>query len=145
MKKLNLIYILPLFFLMSETTQAQAWAFVDGYRDANTKLAPNIISMTELAKVNHIKVALSSVFPAFGYPRKPGIEPAEKIAALNRMIKNYANNSGIIYLDYYLSMVDERKGLESELTADGVHPNKAGYKIMAPLAGKSIIKALNQI
>jgi len=107
-------------------------------------LLDNIISMTELAMHNHIKVILCSVLPAFDYPWKPGLHPAEKIAALNVMIKNYADKSGVIYLDYYSAMVDERKGLRADLTADEVHPNEAGYKIMAPLVEEAIKKALNQ-
>jgi lysophospholipase L1-like esterase len=104
----------------------------------------NIISMAELAKANGIKVVLSSVLPAFDYPWRPGLNPAQKIAALNEMIKTYAKKTGIIYLDYYSSMVNEKKGLKDEYTYDGVHPNEAGYKVMAPLAEEAIAKALLQ-
>lgn len=102
----------------------------------------NLISMCELAKANNIKVVLSSVLPAFDYPWKPGLEPAEKIANLNVMIKGYAEKNGIVYLDYYSAMVDNRKGLPLELSGDGVHPNKKGYDIMEPLAEAAIKKAL---
>ena len=102
----------------------------------------NLISMCELAKANNIKVVLSSVLPAFDYPWKPGMQPVEKIAALNAMIKNYADQNGIVYLDYYSAMADERKGLPKELSGDGVHPNKKGYDVMAPLAEAAIKKAL---
>lgn len=102
----------------------------------------NLISMCELAKANKIKVVLSSVLPAFDYPWKPGMQPVEKIAALNAMIKNYADQNGIVYLDYYSAMADERKGLPKELSGDGVHPNKKGYDVMAPLAEAAIKKAL---
>ncbi len=102
----------------------------------------NIISMAELAKANKIKVVLSSVLPAFDYPWKPGLEPAQKIEDLNNMIKEYALANKIIYLDYYSSMVDERKGLKKEFTYDGVHPNKAGYLHMEPLLEAAIKKAL---
>lgn len=104
----------------------------------------NIISMAELAKANNIKVVLCSVLPVFDYPWKKGINPVEKIATLNQMIKNYAVANGIIYLDYYSSLVDETKGLKTEYTYDGVHPNTAGYRVMAPLAEEAIIKALKQ-
>jgi lysophospholipase L1-like esterase len=100
--------------------------------------------MAELAKANSIKVVLSSVLPAFDYPWKPGINPAEKIVALNAMIKKYADNNGIIYLDYFSSMADKRNGLKSEYSDDGVHPNEAGYRVMAPLAEEAIAKALKQ-
>jgi lysophospholipase L1-like esterase len=105
-------------------------------------ITDNIFSMTELAKANGIKVVLCSVLPVFDYPWKPGLYPAEKIAALNERIKNYAERNGIIYLDYYSSMVDERKGLKEAYTSDGVHPNEAGYKIMALLAEDAISRAL---
>jgi lysophospholipase L1-like esterase len=104
----------------------------------------NIISMAQLAKGNGIKVVLCSVLPVFDYPWKPGLNPADKIVTLNQMIKNYAEKNGIIYLDFFSSMVDERKGLKAEYTSDGVHPNETGYKVMAPLAEESITKALIQ-
>lgn len=102
----------------------------------------NLISMTELAKVNHIKVILCSVLPAYDYPWKPGLEPAEKIIRLNKMIKTYANSHGVDYLDYFSSMVDERNGMKKEYTQDGVHPTLAGYKVMEPLVVKAIQKVL---
>jgi lysophospholipase L1-like esterase len=107
-------------------------------------IADNLFSMAELAKANGIKVVLSSVLPAFDYPWAPGLEPAGKIAALNEMIKEYANKNAIVYLDYFSSMADERKGLKAIYTADGVHPNVAGYKLMAPLADEAIAKALKE-
>ena len=107
-------------------------------------IADNIYSMVELAKANGIKVVISSVIPAFDYPWKPGLEPAEKIASLNKMLKTYATKNGIVYLDYFSAMADDRKGLKAELTYDGVHPNEAGYKVMGPLAEKAIAEALQQ-
>ena len=104
----------------------------------------NLISMAELAKANQIKVVLSSVLPVFDYPWKPGLQPAEKIIALNLMIKTYAEKNGLVYLDYFSATVDERKGLKKELSGDGVHPNLAGYKIMEPLVEAAIQKALSK-
>jgi lysophospholipase L1-like esterase len=72
------------------------------------------------------------------------MEPAPKIAALNKLIKAYALQHGYVYIDYYSAMVDERQGLKAELTYDGVHPNEAGYKIMSPLAEKAIAEALQK-
>lgn len=104
----------------------------------------NLISMAELAKANNIKVVLSSVLPAFDYPWKPGMEPAMKIVKLNEMIKKYADNHGIVYVDYFSAMADERNGLKKELSGDGVHPNDAGYKVMEPLVEAAIKKAFDQ-
>lgn len=102
----------------------------------------NLISMVELARAHGIRVVLSSVLPAFDFPWRPGLDPAPKIVALNSLIRNFADRSGIVYLDYYSAMVDERGGLKRELSADGVHPNKTGYEVMGPLAEKAIGEAL---
>ena len=61
----------------------------------------NIASMAELANANGIKVILCSVLPAYDFPWRPGLEPAEKVVALNKWIKDYASNNGFIYLDYF--------------------------------------------
>ncbi len=104
----------------------------------------NLIAMAQLAKVNGIKVVLSSVIPAFDFPWNPGMEPAEKVVALNKMIKEYANKNNIVYLDYFTAMADERNGLKKELGYDGVHPNLEGYQMMAPLAEKAIADVLKR-
>nr|WP_315184515.1 SGNH/GDSL hydrolase family protein [uncultured Flavobacterium sp.] len=96
----------------------------------------NIFSMAELAKANHIKVILCSVLPAYDFPWKPNQNPADKVVALNRMIKEYAEANKMVYLDYYSAMANEQKGLKAAYSGDGVHPNKLGYQVMAPLAEK---------
>jgi len=105
-------------------------------------ITDNIFSMAELAKANHIKVILCSVLPAFDFPWRQGLEPAEKVVVLNKMIKKYADANGILYLDYYSAMVNDQKGLKAEYSGDGVHPNKAGYEVMNPLVEKAIAKVL---
>jgi lysophospholipase L1-like esterase len=41
-------------------------------------------------------------------------------------------------------MANEQRGLKAELSEDGVHPNKAGYAVMAPLAEKAIAAVLGR-
>ena len=103
----------------------------------------NIISMSQLATANNIKVVLSSVLPAFDYPWRKGLKPNEKIPELNRLIKQYADDNDHIYLDYFSAMVDDKNGLQKKYTYDGVHPNKEGYQFMAPLAKAAIKKSLS--
>ncbi len=102
----------------------------------------NIASMAEIAQANGIRVVLSSVLPVFDYPWKPGLEPAPKIVALNAWIKQYARTHHAVYLDSHTPMADQRMGLEREYGDDGVHPNMAGYRVMAPLAEAAIREAL---
>ncbi len=104
----------------------------------------NLMTMAELATANHIRVVLCSVLPAFDFPWTPGKAPAQKIDALNAWIKAYAAEKGYVYVDYHTAMKDERDGLPKKLSEDGVHPNPAGYAIMAPLAEAGIEKALAQ-
>ena len=101
-------------------------------------IAHNIISMAELAMINDIEIILCSVLPVYDYTWKPGLNPVGKISTLNEIIRDYAQNNGITYLDYYSSMVDNRKGLIEPYTYDGVHPNKLGYTIMESLLETAI-------
>jgi lysophospholipase L1-like esterase len=41
-------------------------------------------------------------------------------------------------------MANSEGGLKTEFSPDGVHPNKAGYEIMAPLAEAGIAEALKR-
>ena len=109
----------------------------------------NLASMSELAHANGIRVVFASVLPVhdFGH-RADGSSivitdrrPPEKILALNEWMKTYAAKHGDIYLDYFSAMIDEHGFLKKELSEDGLHPNKAGYEIMAPLAEKAIAEA----
>ena len=60
---------------------------------------------------------------------------------LNQWIKSYAASVGAIYADYFSAVVDEKGLLKKDLAEDGLHPNDAGFKIMAPLAEAAIAKA----
>lgn len=102
----------------------------------------NLVSMTELAKYNDIKVLLCSVLPASHYSWSPDKEPADKIAALNKMIKAYAEKAEVPYVDYYSALVNSEKGMKKKYSPDGVHPNKAGYEVMEPIIENALQKVL---
>ncbi len=108
------------------------------------QIADNIKGMAEIARANGIKVVISSVLPAYDFPWRPGLEPAPKVIALNRMLKAYCKKNKIVYLDYFSAMVDERDGMKKEYTYDEVHCTQAGYDVMKPLAEKAIAKAMKR-
>jgi len=102
----------------------------------------NIASMADLAKANHIKVVLCSVLPAFHYPWKFNVEPAEKIVALNKLIEAYAKANDLTYVDFHSVMKTSQNGMKQEYSNDGVHPNPTGYMVMKPLVQQAIAATL---
>ena len=102
----------------------------------------NIASMAELAKLHGIKVILCAYLPVYDYPWRKGIQPANKIIALNKLISEYARANKFILLDYFTPFVDDRNGQKANLTLDGVHPNVAGYQIMGKITEEAIKKAI---
>lgn len=105
-------------------------------------------SLAELARANGIRVVFSSVTPINAYnptalrfflQRSP-----EKILALNAWLKKYCADQGLVYLDYFSALVDGQGFLKKNLSEDGLHPNAAGFAVMAPLAQAAIEKPLAQ-
>jgi len=104
----------------------------------------NIASMADLAKANNIKVVLCAVLPAFHYPWKFNVEPAEKIVALNKLIQAYAKANNIAYVDFHSAMKTSQNGMKTEYSNDGVHPNLQGYLIMKQLIQQAITETLDK-
>jgi lysophospholipase L1-like esterase len=91
-------------------------------------------------------VVFSSLLPAHNYTQEAkesfALRPRERILALNAWLKDYCVKNGLLYLDYFSALLDNQGMLRRDLSDDGLHPNAAGYKIMAPLANKAIANAL---
>jgi lysophospholipase L1-like esterase len=102
-------------------------------------------TMAELAKANGIRLVFSSVMPINNYNQRAMWfflqRSPEKILTLNAWLKKYSADNGLVYLDYFTPMVDGRGMLKADLTQDGLHPNAAGFAVMAPLAEKAIEQA----
>ena len=106
----------------------------------------NITSMAELARAHDIALVLSSVTPVNNYTpasqRFFADRPPSEILRLNEWMKAYCASTNCDYLDYFSAMVDGSGLMKRALTEDGLHPNDAGYKIMAPLAQSAIDKRM---
>ena len=126
-----------------------------------TMVEENLMAMTELAQKHGIKVILCSLTPISDYadaptnadnPPPPGApvpklvqsvrRPAAQILELNAWIKKYSASVGAIYADYFSAVVDGSGMLKDGLSGDGLHPNKQGYALMAPVAQAAIEKVL---
>ena len=106
----------------------------------------NFVSLAELARANGIKVVYSSILPVHNYTEKSkdffAQRPGSRILELNKWLKDYCASAGILYVDYFPPMVDDKGLLKRDLADDGLHPNDAGYKIMVPLVETAIEKTL---
>jgi lysophospholipase L1-like esterase len=92
-----------------------------------------------LAKAHHERLVLCSITPV-DEPRARVIlgiglnkVKAEQILAVNAWMKNYAQEHGLSYVDYYSAMTDGHDRMRPELSDDGLHPNNAGYAVMEPI------------
>ena len=129
----------------------------------------NLMAMTQMAQANGIKVVLCSILPTDdtpvstgpnaglgrgGPPPAPGgarpaprrknseMRPPGDIVGLNTWMREYAGKLGIPYVDYYSALVDTDGMLRDGLSNDGVHPNEAGYALMAPLVQAALKKVM---
>jgi len=113
----------------------------------NEDIEANYASFAELARVHGIRVVYSSVMPVHNYTERSkdffAQRPPSRILELHAWLKDYCANNGIVYLDYFSAMVDDKGLMKKDFADDGLHPNAAGYKLMVPLAEAAIQKALS--
>jgi lysophospholipase L1-like esterase len=115
-----------------------------GYAGPATQgtISENFMTMTELAQAHGIGVVLASLTPVCNcVTNLTQRRPPGRIIGMNGWLKDYAAESGAVYLDYYSALAAGRE-MNKELTVDGLIPNDAGYGLMAPLAEKAIAEAL---
>jgi len=110
----------------------------------------NLAAMAELARVHDVRVVLASLLPVADDKRDAGgaplvrtaARPLASLRALNAWMADYAARNGHVYLDYFSALAGAGGLLRPDLNADGLHPNTAGYAVMAPLAEEAIARAL---
>jgi lysophospholipase L1-like esterase len=109
----------------------------------------NLASMAELATANGIRVVLSSLTPTADYHAAANARPQStarplaRIQAINTWMREYAKAHGCVYLDYFSALIDASGAFRAEWSLDDLHPNAAGYAVMAPLAAAAIQKSLS--
>jgi lysophospholipase L1-like esterase len=112
----------------------------------------NLATMAELGRAHGVRVILAALLPvsddkkdAKGQPIvRTTDRPPATIRALNTWLREYAQKNDAIYLDYFAAEADGTERFKPELTDDGLHPNAAGYALMAPLAEQAIQLALHR-
>lgn len=100
----------------------------------------NYESMFDLADKHRIKVIVATVMPVSDYAKDRGFRYIQtqrrspsRIAALNVWLKQEAARRHYKVVDYHAAMADNTGALRKEFSDDGLHPNAAGYRAIAPL------------
>lgn len=105
----------------------------------------NFSAMAAIARANNIRVIIISVTPVNDYTERAHRFFAErsmdKIRALNGWLNDFAARNHYAYVDCFTPMLDQRGFLKRELAEDGLHPNAAGYALMAKLLEPAIENA----
>lgn len=113
-----------------------------------TTIQNNLTMIADLAEAHRVKPIFASLLPVSDYhkDKNPQYEqsprrPPAAIRSLNVWLADFCRKRNFIYLDYFSKMVDEAGFLRADLADDGLHPNSAGYRVMAPLVAEAIGKA----
>jgi lysophospholipase L1-like esterase len=113
--------------------------------ETTQQIEDNFATMAELARLHGFQLVFSSVTPVSSYgPAGQGMlagRPPAKILELDSWLKHYCADHNLVYLDYFPAMADGQGMMQKAISNDGLHPNAAGYTIMAPLAQAAIEKA----
>ena len=97
-------------------------------------IAENIFSMAEIARQHGIRPLIASCLPCDTIPWNAAVvNTATHVVNLNEMLRDYARDNGITYVDYYAALTTPDGALDPRYTFDRLHPNRAGYDIMEPI------------
>ena len=99
----------------------------------------DIMSMAQIARANGIEVVLCSIPPTAAFNWRPQLDPKPWIKQLNSWLRAYASQSHFKYIDYYPLLAGPSGEFRAELSNDGVHPNRNGYRLMRALVEKEVL------
>jgi lysophospholipase L1-like esterase len=107
------------------------------------RVVENIVAMCDLALAHDIVPIISSIPPCSEFVWRKEIENVgQTIVEINRVLKTYAEENGLVYVDYHSALADENLGFPKTLSEDGCHPDPDTYFTMEDLVLKAIRKVL---
>ena len=101
----------------------------------------NIRAMADIADVHGIAVVLGAIPPADRFLWRAGLKPAAQIGELNAWLKGFVASRGYVFADYHGAMATPEGAMRPAFSKDFVHPNRAGYGVMAPIAQAALDEA----
>lgn len=102
------------------------------YENVIKEAQSNISQVMEAGMSAGIQMILTSLLPIDIPVSLHEEERIRYILDMNEWLKNVTKNQNIIFVDYYSKLIDTNTGrIKEGTTYDGLHPNAAGYEIMA--------------
>jgi lysophospholipase L1-like esterase len=101
----------------------------------------NIRAMSDISDANRIAVVIGAIPPADRFLWRGELKPAAQIAELNGWLKAFAAERGYAFADYHAAMATPTGAMKPAFSKDFVHPNRAGYAVMAPIAQAALDEA----
>ena len=103
----------------------------------------NIVSMAQLAMANGIRPYIASILPGDAYSWSWELDReriVNSIRTVNDMLREYCDNNGIVYVDYFAAMTDGNDAMKKEYQKDPIHPNREGYLVMEKVVLEALAK-----
>jgi len=109
------------------------------YGFTSETIRDHVASMGEVAEANHMKVFIALMTPVCDCfrPLSAGRTP-EHVRQLNALYTDLCHAHGWVCIDTFSPLADSQGLMRKELTLDGVHPNDAGYALLAPVYLKAL-------
>ncbi len=95
------------------------------------ELKDYLICLAELAEAHHIKPILTTVIPTRKPLRYEGYSVLDSVKTFNQWLREYCDEKGYAYVDFYQTLADEQGYLPVSLSASHIEPNDTGYERLA--------------
>lgn len=106
-------------------------ALNDGHAVDVEAAVGSIKSMCDIARANKIKPILCSLLPSYKFHWRPSVTDCyEKVLQFNELLKSYAKEQHLKYVDYFTLLSGEDGKIRLEYSKDTVHPTLEGFKAM---------------
>ena len=98
------------------------------------EIRDNLLTMGELAQAHHVAVFVAKMTPVCDcYRPLTGLRTVERIRALNSLLEEMCREHHWTLIDLWTPLAGPDGLMQKSLTVDGVHPNDAGYALLAPV------------
>lgn len=112
------------------------------------EITANYEAMADLADAHHIKPLFAKILPVNRYDQSRKVtdetRDAVHLEKLNVWLTAFCARRGYALIDYAPALSGPDGQLREAYSRDGLHPNAAGYALMAPIAQKAIDAALRR-